>query len=114
VTVRDEEAGRAAGEPAPFTPAQVEQLARGTLSEDDVASVLDASPTPARKRHRSTKQSPISLSETELRRLTRDGVTPAEVSTRLKAAVSTGTREPERDEAGERPTRQPPSAGRGR
>jgi hypothetical protein len=110
----DEVRQGATGTPAPFTPDQVAKLVRGTLSEDAVAIVLNAFPAhSARKRDRSTKQSPVSLSEKELRRLTEDGVTPADVNKRLKAAVSKEAaiaREPA--DVGERPTKRPPKMAR--
>ena len=110
----DEVRQGATGTPAPFTPDQVAKLVRGTLSEHAVAIVLDAFPAhSARKRHRSTKQSPVSVSENELRRLTEDGVTPAGVNKRLRAAAGREAeiaREPA--DVGERPTKRPPKTSR--
>jgi hypothetical protein len=113
---REGEVGReAAGTPAPFTQDEVAELVRGTLSEEAVAAVLEAFPAPpAGKRVRSVKQTPISLNESELRRLATENVTPAAVKKRLGAAARKDeTKQPEPSDAGERPTKRPPLAGRG-
>jgi len=96
--------------PAPFTQGQVDELVRGTLSEEAVAAVLDAFPARTkRKRARSTKQAPVLLSEEELRGLAEDDVTPVEVGKRLRAAAAEAPPlAKERREAGDQPTRKPP------
>jgi hypothetical protein len=111
VTTADADEG-AAGAPAPFTQDQVSELVRGTLSEEAVAAVLKAFPRPStRKRGRSTKQSPVALSEDELERLAAEGVTPSEVRKRLEASDRAATAQEPR-EAGDSPTRRPPGSGR--
>lgn len=104
----------AARAPAPFTQSQVDELVRGTLSEKAVAAILETfSAPPARRRVRSTKQSPVPVTAEELRRLADEGVTPAEVGRRLQAAAGKAPAfEREPSEAGERPTKKPPQAKR--
>ena len=108
---RDDEP-EAVGAPAPFTQAQIEELRRGTLPEEAVAGVLKAFSTRrAGKPPRSTKRSPISLKEDDLLRLAEDGVTPAAIKKR-QASRRAAADGPEPQEAGERPTKRPPGAGR--
>ncbi len=109
--MHDDEA-EAVGAPAPFTQGQVDELVRGTLPEEAVAAVLKAfSPRRAGKRPRSTKRSPISVTEDDLFRLAEDGVTPAKIKKRLASRKAAADRS-EPEETGERPTKRPPGAGR--
>ena len=57
----------------------------------------------AGKPPRSTKRSPISVTEDDLLRLAEDGVTPAGIKKRLASRRAAADR-PEPQEAGERPT----------
>lgn len=110
---RDDE-GEAVGAPAPFTEGQVEELRRGTLTEEAVAAVLKAFSTRrAGKPPRSTKRSPVSVTEDDLIRLAEDGVTPAAIKKRLEDAARKGAADrSEPEERGEQPTKRPPGAGR--